>query len=267
MDTKQTINNGINKTTKHLTSKNAKEIGWRALSLFFSSIFISALPVLLFAIYMHENSFFSYDFFTEGAFGLKTFFALLAIMIIISSTGLYSFIIPIIEKTFTKKITWWNLIPLSSISALVWSIVLVIIFSSEDLNVERVAYVALICLLTMTHIGMLIYADPKKQFISLILFASLVFASSFHLREGAASLVGSALKGFGSGGNSCVLVTDTEAHYSMVGELLLAAPKYIYLREQEKNGVTVIKVDSDTIYRVEPKKECTEKETGQSPGT
>ncbi|EOG7033947.1 hypothetical protein ACLH5N_002699, partial [Aeromonas salmonicida] len=46
-----------------------------------------------FIIYMHENKFFSYDFFVDGVFGLNTFVVVTAILFAFMSLYFYGFIL------------------------------------------------------------------------------------------------------------------------------------------------------------------------------
>ena len=61
--------------------------------LIISGIWFAIYPVYLFVIFMYEKGFFSYEFFTEGVFGLKSFFLVMLLLIVVLSFYLYGFLI------------------------------------------------------------------------------------------------------------------------------------------------------------------------------
>jgi len=53
-------------------SLSFSQVAARVIVAIITAGWIGFLPFYLFIIYMHKNKFFSYDFFIEGVFGLKT---------------------------------------------------------------------------------------------------------------------------------------------------------------------------------------------------
>src|SRR5690554_5228444 len=89
-----------------LENVSVASVFWRALSFFATSLYFSFIPVFLFLIYMHENSFFSYDFFDRGIFGLKAFFGFIAVFLVLLSFVLYGFVIPIFKYFLKGELPW-----------------------------------------------------------------------------------------------------------------------------------------------------------------
>ncbi|MGS2744523.1 hypothetical protein ACU6TU_13160 [Halomonas sp. LS-001] len=248
----------VRKVTGRVTPEKVKGWFWRTLSFLVSSIYFSNLPVILFLVYMHENGFFSYDFYERGVFGMKAFFGLLVLMILITSFMLYAFVFPFIKWKVKNKLEVVNLVGMSILSGVMWLFFGLMVYFSEWLDWELFVYVGLVCLLLVIHIAMILYAVPKLQFVSLAVIATLSLVLTFHFREAAANLVGSALHGFGSGGGVCVKITDTEERYHIAGRLILASPEYVYIQRANNTSVTAVKVDSRTLYSVGAD-ECEEK--------
>lgn len=69
------------------------QVVMRVLIALITAGWVSFLPLYLFIIYMIENSFFSYDFFVEGIFGLNTFIVATAMLFVFMSLYFYGFIL------------------------------------------------------------------------------------------------------------------------------------------------------------------------------
>lgn len=233
-----------------LRPEQIRSLGWRALSFIASSIYFSNLPIILFLVYMHTNSFFSYDFYERGLFGMKAFFGLLVLMFLVTAFALYAFLFPLMKWVLKKNLEIGNLVGLSFLSGLMWLFFSLVAYFSEWLDWQRLFYVGAVCLLIAIHIGVMLYTTPKSQFISLAVVIFITLILTFHLREAASSLVGTALHNFGSGGRACVTVTDTEKRYRLTGLLILTSPEYVYLQQRDQSSVTAVKVDSKTLYSV-----------------
>lgn len=234
-----------------VTPEQLKNAFWKALSFFASSVYFSNIPIIIFLVYMHKNGFFSYDFYEKGLFGMKAFFGFLVLMILITAFALYAFVLPLMKWKIKKKLDIGALVGASILSGIMWVFFGLVAYLSEWLDWQRLFYIGAVCLLVIIHIGSLLYAAPKFQFVSLSVVILLSLSLTINLRDAAASLVGTALKGFGSGGHACVAVTDTEDSYHLNGTLVLAAPDYIYVQQAGKASITAVKVDSKTLYSVE----------------
>jgi hypothetical protein len=234
--------------TLDLTPHEVKNTAWRILSFLASSTFISLMPVLLFLAYMLENNFFSYDFFEKGVFGMKAFFWLLALSLLAISLVLFSPIFPISEKLIKGKENNWAIIISLLVSGCFWLIIFILIFSRENSNWEILFYIGAIGLFIVIQINSILHAKPPVQFMTLTLIIIMTLYLTFNLRTSAAEMIGLALKAYGSGGNICITITDTQNSYNLKGRLILAAPDYLYFQRNEHTSITSIRVDSNTIY-------------------
>lgn len=244
-----------------LTPSVVKGIFWRLLSYFISSLFFALLPVTLFVKHMYHNSYFSYDFFDKGLFGLKSVFGLMMVFILFVSFAFFSFIIPVIRKSIggkDNKLKQWT--PFAALSVFSWALSVAMFIQLEIKNSEDFFYLSLICFMVMTHISLLIYAKPKIQFISLAAVVVLFSYTTLLFKDSVIRGVNSALISFGLGGTQCVSVTDRHSSYRIDGRLLLASPDYIYvqkyndivqrIKSDDDIAVTYIRVDSNTIYSI-----------------
>lgn len=80
------------------------EIWWKTLSYILSTFFlVPNITMIMFLIYMAEYNFFSYDFFTEGVFGMKLFFVTTSLFLVITSLAVFSPVLLIIGKIKKTK--------------------------------------------------------------------------------------------------------------------------------------------------------------------
>lgn len=201
---------------------------------------------------MHHYEYFSYDFFDKGLFGLKSFFAIMVFSILIIAVFFFGFLIPLGELVLKKrcpKISEY--LPYVCFMVASWSLLVFLIYQEEINSFRDIFYLLGVSLLVMTHIVMLFYAQPKFQFLSLILVAMIFTLLTISFRESVAKGVNTALTSFGIGGFQCVTVSDSTSSYKIDGRLILASPDYIYVQKaDDKDAVTYIRVDSNTIYSV-----------------
>ncbi len=221
--------------------KDKKELLFRTLSLLLSTIFFANIPSLLFLIYMGHHSFFSYDFFSEGVFGLNVFFGLTSIFVIISSMSLFWWILPLVERWKKGVFKLWSFLGIVLVNALFLS--LVVITYPKDGDYFRLAYVLSLGLFVTFHISFLCYAKPSEQIRTLTAVIFVITFMSLHLREQASSLLAMGLKAYSMGGEIKVeLKPKFDQERTLSGELLLMSPKHIYIKlDQSKEGsVSVI---------------------------
>lgn len=244
MDVKKLLSDNI-------TMEQIRSVGWRMLSIVASSIYFANIPILLFLIYMHQHGIFSYDFYERGLFGLHVFFAFIVLSILVFAVAFWAFLLPVVRKMArSEPMGWKQLSLLLVISLLFWMLIILFMIAGVISGWQRVVYVLLLSLLVAIQVGMIISASASAQFYSLAIIMLLSLALTVHLHVAASELVGKALAAFGAGGGICTEVSDTRQTYSVVGELVLAAPEYIYVKELDSNGITTIRVDSSTTYRV-----------------
>lgn len=246
------LNQEISDSVKRLTPSVLKEGFWRVLSFLVSSTFFSLLPIVLFIVHMNQYEYFSYDFFNNGLFGLKSFFALMVFSILILAVFFFSLLMPLAERYIQKRKPKFIEYAAHIILAIAsWSMLVLFIVTGEGNNFKDLFYLLAISLLVMAHITMLLYAKPKAQFASLVLVTFLFTIITSWCTQSVARGVNSALTSFGIGGFQCVTVSDSNSSYKIDGRLILASPDYIYLRKVgDKSAVTYIRVDSNTIYSV-----------------
>ena len=219
--------------------KNRKETVFRVLSIILSSIFFAHIPLLLFLIYMGHHGFFSYDFFSDGLFGLKVFFFLTSIFVLITSLAIFWWIIPLVEKWTKGTFKLWPFIGIVLFNLLFLLIVVVLIRKNGDYF--RVAYILAIGFFVSVHIAFLIHAKPSDQFRSLIAVIFIITFMSLHLREQASSVLAIGLKSYAVGGGiEVVLKPKLKQNNNLVGNLLLTSPKHIYIKLDNTEGISTI---------------------------
>jgi len=234
---------------KRIAAEGSVNVFWRAVSFLISSIYFANLPVILFLVYMHEHRFFSYDFFEKGVFGMKVFFLLFVVMILITSLGLFAFVIPLIGWKAKKRLDVGDLIGALLVSLFMWVVAIATYISAESVNLERLGYVSTVSLLVAFHVGVLLYCKPRTQFISWLLFATLSLVLTFKMEAAVANVVGTALNGFGSGGNICVVVNANGQE--MRGTALMVSPEYIYFRQGGGSSIAVLKREGGVHFSTE----------------
>ncbi len=219
--------------------KEKQEIIYRALTLVLSSIFFAHIPLLLFLIYMGHHGFFSYDFFSEGLFGLKVFFFLTSIFVLMTSLALFWWVVPLVEKW--KKDNFKTLPFIGIVLFNLFFITILFVTFPEDGDIFRVAYLCAIGLFISTHIAFLLHAKPNEQLRSLITVMFIITFMSLHLREQASAVLANGLKIYGVGGSIEVsLVPKMLADNELKGRLILLSPKHIYIKLDNSNNVSTV---------------------------
>ncbi|MDO8291770.1 MAG: hypothetical protein Q7T29_02705 [Gallionella sp.] len=219
--------------------KEPKEVIYRALSIVLSSIFFANIPLLLFLIYMGYHGFFSYDFFSEGVFGLNVFFFLTSIFVLITSMALFWWVVPLVEKWKKGK---FKVLPFIGIVLFnLFFVIIVIGTFPRNGDFFRVAYICAIGLFVSLHIAFLLHAKPKEQLISLIVLILIITFLSLHLREQASSVLSIGLKAYGVGGDiEVVLAPKLIAEEQLNGKLILLSPKHIYIKLEGSDDISTI---------------------------
>ncbi len=218
--------------------KDRKKDIYRALSIVLSSIFFANIPLLLFLIYMGYHGFFSYDFFSEGVFGLKVFFFLTSIFVLIISVAFFWWVVPLVKAWKKKKFKWFGFI-ITFIVNLLMAILFLMI--PENVDVFRVGFVCTIGLPISVHIAFLLHAEPNEQLKSLIFAIFIITYVSLNFREQASSVLSSGLKTFGVGGNiEVVLEPKILVDNEIRGRLILLSPKHIYIKLGDSDNVSTI---------------------------
>ena len=218
--------------------KHRKNEMYRAAMVGLSSIFFANIPLLLFLIYMAHHSFFSYDFFSHGVFGLKVFFFLTSIFVVVTSLAIFAWIFPLIKRWKTGKFSGWAFVGLLILNISISSIVLL---GAEKIDWMRVVFIMAIGFFIACHIAFLVYTEPADQWGSLVALAFVVTLMSMQCGEQVSSVLSSALRVYGVGGGIDVSLKATQGEAKpLVGKLILLSPDYIYIKLEGFSGISTI---------------------------
>ncbi len=231
---------------KKLYKEDPKELIARIISYFVSSLILPNIIFLLFLIYMSYNNFFSYDFFTEGIFGMKLFFLMTIVFVFTFSLFLSSGIISMICIK-EKKCEWKDNTFVFIINVLLY----LIIISGAYENIipwSSAIYIILISIIINIHLSMLIFYNAEIQLFSFGIFIIFTFFLTTQFSAETSRLVSIGLKTFGSGGEIETIIT-TNNGVSIKGKLLLITPQNIYLKPVDKNGTIIYPIKNlSNIY-------------------
>lgn len=218
---------------------NWKEVFYKVIVFFASSLFFSNIPVLLFLFYMMDYSFFSYDFFSDGVFAISVFYITIIAMILSFSGLCFGSIILFIGKFKYKKDYKWRFIIISVIFNMVLSLFFGCLIYKTSLFLLLLMF--LISLAVIMHISILMYEKASKQLMSLIILVSVIFIIILNMRQETNLLLAKVLSKFGVGGDIQVqLISKSEPDMVLNGRLKLVTPDNIYLILDEKKGITTI---------------------------
>jgi hypothetical protein len=200
-----------------------------------SWIVIGVLSRLIFVSYMGYEGFFSYDFFSEGIFGLSVFFLISELILAFASI------------LIGEKIPWQGWIFLAF--NLLCLTFLAIFLSENTLSQDKFGVLLSglsVCYFICLHLSHVLYGTFKTKIYTLAaVVVCVVFFSSIP-QYGFSQIVSIGLRIFGSGGNIPVSVSykDRASSNTTCGKLLLLAPNYVYLRDT--NG-SLRKIASDQV--------------------
>lgn len=244
--------------------KHRKNEMYRAAMVGLSSIFFANIPLLLFLVYMAHHGFFSYDFFSDGVFGLKVFFFLTSIFVVVTSLAIFAWIVPLIERWKTGIFSIWTFLGFAIFNVFVCFVVLL---AMDDIDWLRVVFVTVIGFFITCHIAFLIYAEPADQWRSLVSVIFVVTMMSLRGGEQASSVLSSALKVYGVGGGVEVLLESTRSDVKpLTGKLILLSPDYIYIKRSGSDEVSTIhRSEFNIVTVVKNNKSSEAKETDSLP--
>lgn len=225
-----------------------KDLALRGVVVLVTTIWLSVFPLYVFIIYMHERNFFSYDFFTQGVFGLHIFVATTALMLLLTSLIFYGFVlsarVSITERVQKGKISWSNWI-------LTWILFLfsafmhyaIFHFSLAANRPEAMAWLMVtsffICMFLLCFVG----NGVKKNLKNWMAPAAFIIASMyfpFMLRGETANAVSLGMQIFRIGGGVHASITEMNgSDDSIEGELLLLAPNNAYMNNLDGDLIVV----------------------------
>jgi len=220
---------------------------------------ISFLPFYLFIIYMHENSFFSYDFFVEGVFGLNTFIAATAILLIFMSLYFYGFLLFLklgIQqqkeegKNGYRFITWMFIL----VSILMHGVFfeLSLVNDKPYLVIWLMGISAVFCVFFYSFVGHG-FKKSLQNWLSPILFIAASIFLPFLYQDVTSEIVSMGLRGFNMGGGKNIQIVDRsqnrQAETKDVGKLILLAPKNAYIKNSD-NKLVIVPISDHTEVNV-----------------
>lgn len=241
-----------------------------------SFLYTNLLPIMMFIIYMKQKSFFSYDFFMDGLFGLNVFYffiVLTIILFIIFLTSSLFFITEVVTKISQRKkiikdkkvflyfkrylslkykSNMFSFFLFFSLNIFI-SYAFVTTYWNEAIMFSYFTYLALICAIITIHFSILIFAKAKIGLFSLLITFTLITIIGIKYQTKTAGLVKHGLTIFGSAGKEVEITLITNGKLKVKGEILLLSPDNIFISTKENNQsiMTIIK-RNDIIIRILP---------------
>ncbi|XKF15856.1 hypothetical protein LL947_01425 [Halomonas sp. BLK-85] len=225
----------------------------RGVVAFMTAAWIGFLPFYLFVIYMHQNKFFSYDFFVEGVFGLNTFVVAAAILLIFMSLYFYGFVLFAKLGLQEQKEKEEN-----SFRIITWVFILVSILMHGaffDLSLRNnkpylvlwfMSISAIFCMFFYSFVGHG-FKKSLQNWLSPVLFVAASIFLPFLKQDITSEVVSMGLRSFNMGGGKSVQIKETTSvapdKLDERGKLILLTPKNAYIKNSE--GMLLIVPISD----------------------
>lgn len=231
-----------------------------------SSLFFAFLPIILFVIFMNDESFFSYDFFTNGLFGMKIFFLFSLTIVVFSSLMLFCVFVLLIENFYKKtKIndendTNSNKNQLNDKKTISWVLFInvfshalfIMVFSNLD-KLGFYLYLASIGFFISFHIGMILYAKSQHKLVSLVILIPMVIVISITLGKHTSQIIKIGLKQYGVGGDVEIIIQPKFNDNNKIrGKLVLLSPNRIFYKKDDSPFISIVersRYDVTTIFR------------------
>jgi hypothetical protein len=225
------------------------EVWWRTLSYILSAFFlVPNITMIMFLIYMGEYDFFSYDFFTEGVFGMKLFFVTTAFFLVITSLAVFSPVLLIVGKIKQKKIDKQFYVISFFFTIITWLLLIVKAFSGGD--IPKALFILGMCAVIIAHISVLMFFKAKAQFISLGAITFCIVFMSLNWPTQSSKVISIGLQAFGSGGDLPITITNAQSGIITKGKLKLISPKFIYFTPSMEEGVASYSLSNVGYYVV-----------------
>lgn len=228
-------------TEKIKTFISKRDFPYHIFSYILSTIFFSILPIVWFIVFMHENKIFSYDFFTNGMFGLSIFFFFALFLLLVLGffyVGFISFFIIYLYRKKTHPNT--NSGYISIYLFIVNAIMILITFTIKKLNMSTdfYTYIIIFSILTFSYIGIVIAGKGLHKFIILIIFIGFFILSIFQYHYVISTLIETGLLRFRMGGNIQTRIINNKNNKPIVtGSLVLLAPNKVFLRDNNTTKI------------------------------
>lgn len=222
---------------KKFYKKNPKEIWYRGLSYVLSIIFIPNITVLLFLVYMAEYNFFSYDFFSEGIFGMKLFVLTSVLVMVMISFFSVGFLFYLFTKKGNGKIDWKTGGIVLFLNLVVLCYMIFTMVKGGDAG--WILFLIFYSVIIVFHISMLLSRPAKIQLFSLALLAFMSVMLTLNRPVEASRFLSIGLKAYGIGGDIPCQIVFTDNSVKK-GKLKLMTPNSIYFVPDNIKGITSV---------------------------
>lgn len=223
-------------------------------------LIMPAITILSFVVYMQENKFFSYDFFAEGIFGMKLFFLVSFLMILMLSIFIYLPLIIYFMRRKNVNIPKIYYLHSGYLSLLSW----VGIFAAgfRHGNFGYLIFVFVLCSLMAAIIISYCFSTRAQIYAAATVYVSaflMVVINPGHTER----FVGTGLKEFGIGGDIDVSISrysvsaEKDKDEYLEGKLKLVSPNYLYIipkyEDENYGGIATVSRDHVELFIVSNK--------------
>ncbi len=236
----------INKIKKWSIDFFAKEDStYHILAFLISSVLFPTIPIIWFIVFMKEKMIFSYDFFTNGMFGLSIFFFISLILLLLFGfllVGSVVFLVIIIYKI--KEDSSINYLYLY----LFFFMFIFNILGNYTIKLPEgfFVYIFIFNLFLFLHIGVLSIGKGFDKFITLIIFIIVFSISTNYYQTIISSFIEYGLLQFRMGGNIKTKIIDMKNHENTLeGNLTLLTPNKVFLHRDKT--ITIFNRDNIII--------------------
>lgn len=207
-----------------------------------TGMWLAFYPIYLFLIYMLNERFFSYDFFSDGVFGLRAFLFVLLVLLLVAAFYLWGFILlakmACIEysKPERKQYNTYRIFTYIALAAPLLLHAIIYIVGVEANNEVRVYSFSLLGFIFVIAVTSLVGSNLLKKFINWIpslIFILLSATIPVINSDITADLIRIGLIRFNVGGGvqAKVFSTNNPSEIIYEGKLLLLTPNNAYFRE------------------------------------
>jgi len=224
----------IEKVKTNIVNFLAKEDStYHILSYIISSMLISTFPIIWFIVFMKEKMIFSYDFFTNGMFGLSIFFLISIFLLLIFGFLLVGFTTLFTIYLYKRKHNkFHDSLGLGMILLLLNVAVNYIIFTNLNTEIEynTFLFIVIFNIIFYIHIGISLVGKGMDKIISLVIFIITFTWSSIAYQKEISSFIETGLIQFRMGGGiETEIINFTKNKSISKGKLILLTPNEIYL--------------------------------------
>lgn len=231
----------------------------RAFVVFLTAGWIGFLPFYLFVIYMHENKFFSYDFFVEGVFGLNTFVVSTALLLVFLSLYFYGFILfaklgiqqqKEEGKNGYRFITWMSIL----FSVFMHGVFFELSLANDKpyLIIWLMGISVLFCAFFYTFVGRG-FKKSLQNWLSPILFVAASIFLPFFNQDVTSEVVSMGLRSFNMGGGKSIQILDKSQNkqetLEETGKLILLTPENAYIKSRDKK-LMIVPISDHTKVKI-----------------